>query len=212
MKLLYQLKILFLTTFGTWGEISFNIPTGIQGRITAIIIDLGANKDTLIWGMSNNGTFTTNSCYDLIDKSAPTQKKFNWICKLMCFKKIKHFFWLCHHNRLPCRYHLARIRMNINELSTICRKDTEDISHIFMGCFLAKKLWEQLGLVIKCPNNNDWLNYVRELAPCIPSNHISWSNVFLFVIWCIWLSRNNNNINNTSKGIYIPFILNQATQ
>lgn len=159
------------------------------------------------------GTLSTKSCYDVIDKDPHISKNFTWKWELHCPNKIKYFLWLSYYNRLPCRYHLARIGMNINDMCTICRNETEEIIHIFWGCTVAKNLWQQVGIDIKShhPNKDNWLIYLRELNPNIDNNHISWSNLFPFIIWNIWLNRNNNNINNTSNEISLKFVLNQAT-
>lgn len=135
-------------------KISLNILTEIHQKITSIIFSPEGNKDTIIWDISNKGNFSTISYYDLIDKDPPISKNFKWIWEIHHPNKIKYFLWLSYHNRLPCRYHITRIGMNINNLCTIYCNEAEEIIHIFWGCSVVKNLWQQVGMDIKSHHPN----------------------------------------------------------
>lgn len=76
----------------------------------------------------------------------------------------------------------------------MCKAGIETIEHIFTECSVVHGFWDLMGF------KNDvniisshWLTTLRYLHPPYLSNVVTWTDLFLFVIWNIWLNRNNNN-------------------
>lgn len=80
----------------TWvlNKISFDIPPIVTNKIKSIVIPSSNILDRIYWGETTNGSFTTKSCYKLINKSYSDQRhisNFDWIWTLNCPNKIKFF-------------------------------------------------------------------------------------------------------------------------
>lgn len=119
-----------------------------------------------------------------------------WIWKLHCPGKIKYFLWQCLHNRLPYREYLQHIGINIDCTCPMCHKEVKSIVHIFIRCPLVQPLWRKLGIEsLPLTFTTHWLIYIKNLNPKLESQFISWTNLFPFLIWGIWINRNNNNTN-----------------
>lgn len=90
----------------------------------------------------------------------------------------------------------------------------ETIVHIFLKGTIAQKLWGELGIDMNNyhPNRDNWLLYLHEKNPSLSNKHQSWQNLFPFIIWNLWLNRNNNNTNNKTNSISLKWIMNQTTE
>lgn len=122
------------------------------------------------------------------------------ISKLNCPNKLKFLLWKCFHDRLPTRSFLHHIGINIDPICSFCKIHRETSKHIFLECMAVKQLWFLLGIDTGSWNNaNSWLTSIRDQNVTLKSGIISWKDMFPFVIWTIWINRNNNLYNNFTQ-------------
>lgn len=120
---------------------------------------------------------------------------FDWTWAMHCPNKIRHFLWLCQHNRLPTRAHLNAIGINISNLCHICNK-RETIKHI-LECRLTRKVWKHLGIhneISILSFQQYWLKILYNQK--VEQRNLQSKEAFPFYLWNIWLTRNDNFHNN----------------
>lgn len=174
-------------------------------------------RDTTTWTFTSNGKFTSRSCSNLVNQASPPLADFNWIWALRCPNKIKFFLWKYLHNKLPTRAYLNYIGINIDPTCPMCKTSTENLEHIFITCPIVNEAWERLRLdkynsIDSKNTKNHWLTTLRDLQPPLLPNLLNWPDLFPFVVWNIWLNRNNNNVNNTSLKFSIKSSIQLATE
>lgn len=127
---------------------------------------------------------------------------------------MKFLLWKCYHNRLPSRSYLHHRGINVDKLCTVCRQQEEDIPHIFIHCTIAQKLWQSLNISTNWPNCKDNLRVdkLKNSNPSIPSTMLTWSQLFPYAIWNLWINRNNNHENNSSNHVSISSVIKQAIE
>lgn len=74
--------------------------------------------------------------------------------------------------------------------------------------------WYSLNLNNISPNSDHshWLDIIRYSNPSIPSINVTWSQLFPFSMWNLWINKNRNIENNTTINISIPFVIKQAIE
>lgn len=85
--------------------------------------------------------------------------------------------------------------------------------HVFLDCLAVKEFWLLLGLDTSRWNNfSNWLTNIRDQNTILKSGIISWKDIFPFVIWTIWINRNNNLYNNTTNKAVLHYAYNQTVE
>lgn len=86
--------------------------------------------------------------------------------------------------------------------------------HIFIHCIIAKKIWQFLNIRTNWPKSEDslWADKLKNSKSTIPSKLLTWSQLFPFAIWNLWLIRNNNLDKNTSNHVSISSVSKQAIE
>ncbi|OWM83917.1 hypothetical protein CDL15_Pgr004348 [Punica granatum] len=89
-------------------------------------------EDHLVLGHSRNGFYSAKSAYKLLLNSPnpPPLGKWSWIWKCLVISKIQHLIWLCCHEKLATRAHLAAIGIPVDPSCPICHCQEETIQHI----------------------------------------------------------------------------------
>lgn len=96
-------------------------------------------EDTLVWGPSNSGTYTTKSAYEWLLPEPINHLTFTgswtWVWKQKLPEKIKFFIWLIQHESLPTN--LLRIKWHFSFASSYCRcgLEEENITYLLRDCF-----------------------------------------------------------------------------
>lgn len=127
-------------------KLSFSIPSDIQNAIQSIHISSSTlAKDKAYWKPTNNGIFNLKSAIIILTPPKDPPMNTSWIWNLKIPRKICFFLWLCYHRKLPTRTYLLHIDLNIDDICPACRRNKEDIYHIFLTCPIAKKFWDDLG-------------------------------------------------------------------
>lgn len=60
---------------------------------------------------------------------------------------------------------------------------------------------ETLILNITLYTDANWLDSLWSLTISLPKMHISWTQLFPFLLWYIWIARNSNIFNHTELEI-----------
>ncbi|PKI45565.1 hypothetical protein CRG98_034083 [Punica granatum] len=163
-------------------SLPFDLPQSIRASIQGLPTSLSHDTpDSIIWGLSNDGNFSTKSAYLLhYDHLEPSEDTWDWLWKCPTLPRIQYFTWLCHKDRLPTASLLAQRGLAISPLCPHCPSEPKTIDHILRGCPLARTFWLQLQIPhSKLGTFNfsvkDWLRY--NIASSHDSHlHIPWGN------------------------------------
>lgn len=162
-------------------------------------------KDLLSWGPQKS-IFSSSFCYRSLINSTDLVGPWNSIWKQKVPPKIELFLWQLAHQCLPTSVFLYKWGISRDILCKSCKRDIEDMNHIFWTCPLA---------IQACKLLTDWLEY----HPARPN---SFNLVWLFnsfntptlrgggliclsaTLWSIWLARNElvfNNVQTTPSSL-----------
>ncbi|KAL3324137.1 hypothetical protein AABB24_038359 [Solanum stoloniferum] len=102
----------------------------------------------------------------------------------------------------------------MNPSCSICN-NLETVKHIFIECPIVQKYWDNNGVKnfitdIEESNNPNWLDSLRKINTKITS--INWNQVFPFLMWNIWLSRNHNYHNKVNLDIPISLAITRTLE
>lgn len=108
-----------------------------------------SKEDTLIWGLTNNGLFSTSTAYRHIKEANEnhrheTSERFKWIWSAKAPNKIKTFLWLIYHMRQPTNHSLNHRGLDVDPKYHYYDNDTEDINHIFFQCPNSLTFWNHM--------------------------------------------------------------------
>ena len=153
--------------------------------------------DHISWCSSPVGEFDWKEAYNLacVVHDSHLYESFmgNWVWKTIALPKIKCFLWQGSHKSIPAREVLdARGLVPIS--CPLCNAEVESIIHILRDCPLAKEFWNSFPIPIhSCTfygtNLLDWLR-INCTNYQVAVSGISWSILFPFGVWCLWLRRN----------------------
>lgn len=94
----------------------------------------------------------------------------------------------------------------------ICKTKEESIMHIFFDCKAASVYWNSVGWSSYfSPRDTNWLAQVKDFNHNLKYSCINWKSLFPFLLWNIWINRNNNQ-NNTSNPINVDFIIQRSIE
>ena len=152
-------------------------------------IPLTKKDDRVVWGLNQNGKFTTKSVYKMLEKPL-SGCHYKWIWKAKIPLKINFFMWQMSQDAVLTRQVMKKRRWYGNPNCSFC-DNIETSQHLFFACPVAKVVWRCIGMALgtdRCPNNS-WQYY-------------TWCNIFLprgeeyhtvglaTACWAIWLARN----------------------
>lgn len=109
--------------------------------------------------------------------------------------KIQTFQWRLNAGCLPVRAQLARFITSISNICPLCSNAEECPLHLFFECDIVKQVWFQArfqfdpGIFSHRSLNEAWMQCFTSLRST------DWKALFCYVMWCIWLHRNNTIFN-----------------
>lgn len=124
-------------------SLSTSLPANVTNTLKSTFITNASSKeDKIMWGLTRIGIFNTKSPYHLIDSKTPSttatsKKNFSWIWTLKVPNKIKSFFWVLHHERLPIGAFLHQIGVNIGP---ICISTLTILKPLPISSFISQML------------------------------------------------------------------------
>ena len=155
---------------------------------------LGA--DVPSWRFISDGTFTTKSAYQHL-------VGFQWHTNGSIWKKVWHwqgpqriccFLWLTMSSGVMTNEFHFQCHLTHNPLCPRCDTEVETLSHMLWDCAQVRVLWERMVIP------SEWLHFFSlkfigwirfNLSSHCGSNvSSSWNIVFGFMVWFLWLSRN----------------------
>ena len=190
-----------IDTYGNWNlQLSFDLPDNILKLIQAIPTNLASQGGELIaWAFTNDGEFYLQTAYNAakgLNTLNPNTPSLTWIWKLRVPPKLVLFIWLCSYNSIPVKEVLGSRGLSLDQHCSICKSQTESISHMLRECPYYVSFWNWLSLPTGLYNSfslplSDWLH--DNGSSILPSRHhdIPWSTLFLFSLWSLWTNRNS---------------------
>ena len=179
-----------------------------EERILSIKPSKTGAPDKLIWLGTCSGIYTTKTGYhkalELVETAATpaATAAIDWekgIWNLQTASKIKLFLWKIFQRALPVGELLA-VR-NIGTTQNCTRCDTvESINHLFFHCEFARKVW-RLALFSTCFDSRGLLDLATEwqhlcTLKCLPPVGVATGPLAPWILWSLWLARNNRIFNN----------------
>ncbi|GLU11404.1 hypothetical protein SLE2022_281540 [Rubroshorea leprosula] len=154
-----------------------------------------SSTDSFCWKGSSDGSFSSTSAYNLAKGLHHSPKgDWKWIWKIQTLPKIQQFIWLLSHERLKTLGFLHELGIVESPTCPLCLSAMESCSHLFRNCPSVRDLWEYFF-----PGDNSfeedsplflWLQRNCSKTTPSPSITVQWGTLFSFVIWIIWLQRN----------------------
>lgn len=163
--------------------------------------------DKLIWLGNISVVYTTKSGYhqalELIAPAPPAPptsvdwKKSIW--NLHTSPKLKLFLWKIFQGALPVGESLAARHMGPPQKCSRCNAD-ESINHLFFHCDFAHNVWK-LAPFSNCVDSRGLLDLSTVWTglcnlTCLPPTGISLGPLAPWILWSLWLARNNRTFNN----------------
>ncbi|KAH9305379.1 hypothetical protein KI387_009783 [Taxus chinensis] len=171
------------------------ITSSLQDHLELIPLSQMDSKDELVWINSNDGNYTVKTGYNNFFHYNQTEFNWNRIWMTDLTPKIKNFLWLAIRGRILTNDNLMRRGLIIPNRCHICKKDFEDISHLFIHCEYATRLWsfslskfEALWVMSK-DLNQLWTQWNPPFKHCVVKR--IWKLVIPHLIWRIWKDRND---------------------
>ncbi|PWA63209.1 reverse transcriptase domain, Reverse transcriptase zinc-binding domain protein [Artemisia annua] len=150
-------------------------------------------SDRWSWPSDQDGTFSVSQCRKLLGNHAVPFYPFSWFKWVP--RKVSVFAWRMEQDRLSTYIGLkARRILNGSPLCRICGEGDEDANHLFISCYAATVLWQQVSSWCRIPQI--YAHSIRDLLDI--HNHSGSSAVKRDVIkmivlagtWTIWKMRN----------------------
>lgn len=152
-------------------------------------------EQQLIWLPGGRGVHSVASHYKWLCKSNGIQKHRKWkqVWKLQIPERVRVFFWMTLHQRLPTKKVTARWS-NEEGWCEICCQNIEDQLHALRDCPASHELWKHL--VPRCSwheffaaEEKNWL-ITNLLNYDSITDENDWPEIFALGCWTAWLWRN----------------------
>ncbi|KAL0900977.1 hypothetical protein Bca101_084938 [Brassica carinata] len=157
------------------------------------------SRDGVAWLGSRSGCYTTRSgyyaaaetCNDLAVVAEPIEwKSLLWTGRIS--PKIMVFLWKATQGALPVGENLQKRGM-LQHTTCIRCGETETVSHIFLHCAYAKKVWAK-PLLVPHFDPDDFSSLVEALrsskkSSCLPPMGVI-SDIVPWICWSLWTARN----------------------
>ena len=170
--------------------------------ILATPIPSNSIPDSVCWGLSGNGDFSTKTAtwaaHGLDIKSSPPWE-YSWIWHLDIMPKLKVFLWQLCHSSLPTRGTLLKRGLQIDPSCPLCNHHSEDLTHLFLRCPAIQEVWNLakehnwiLSTISIAPSDTVpiWLTKLRQTATLTRFDRI------VALLWSIWKTRNSTVFRN----------------
>ncbi|GLT74169.1 hypothetical protein SLA2020_459820 [Shorea laevis] len=126
----------------------------------------------------------------------------NWLWKVKTLPKISFFIWLLAHNSIPTRATLATRGLQIPNTCPRCSSPETPI-HALSDCPFILSFWQCTHFLDTLQSSFslsllDWIKINCSSKLFFSSPTLPWSSVCCFLLWHIWLDRNQLCFRNTS--------------
>lgn len=148
------------------------------------------NNDKIAWWWEHSGKFTVRSIYKLLNFRGVNDNKYAIIWSLSLLPKIRIFLWLLLNNRILTKNNLRKRGWDGDIKCQFCPLQ-ETISHLFLHCQQAQKIWFWLG-----PSQQHFLDWHTCSDIFIFSKSLSHDQPIGFLVvfsafcWTLWKHRN----------------------
>ncbi|GKV38468.1 hypothetical protein SLEP1_g46380 [Rubroshorea leprosula] len=176
--------------------ISYPLPDTILETIKANPISkIGLGNDSYSWKGSRDGSFSMKVAYLMAKGVNPNPvMNWNWIWKIHTLPKIQCFIWLLCYERLKTLDLLSRLGIVESNVCPMCLVAKETCDHLCRECPSSSFIWHTFFSQGTVGSSNSLFQWIKDnclsknMCPTIP---IPWGTVFSFILWSIWLQRNN---------------------
>ena len=205
----WTVKHLMLPNSTEWNRalIQHVLPLEEQ-RILSLKPSTTGTPDKLIWLGTTSGVYTTKSGYhkalELSEEDPlPTMNVIiDWekgVWNQHTSPKIKLFLWKIFQNALPVGDLLALRNIGTTPNCTRCNS-AESINHLFLHCDFACKVW-RLAPFLSCIDTRGLLDLATGWQTlcnlkCLPPTGVALGPLAPWILWSLWLARNNRIFNN----------------
>lgn len=165
-------------------------------ELTRSNVRLRDRQDQLVWAHAENGSYSPKFGYKFLMNRKGWGEPEWWdklIWKLKCPAKARLFFWCILKRKIPTWDLLqARYKQGPGRCS-LCKSDSENISHIFLACPFVKTVWAEVGKLIGKRIEWEGRN-VQEVWEKWWRNYPGWKmrNLPPIICWGIWIARNRS--------------------
>ena len=136
----------------------------------------------------------------------PWNYKLIWNSKVP--RKIAFFIWLTLIGKLPLDADFKRRGWNLASRCYLCKKEEENISHLFLECEITSEAWKRMFIKrLWTWHTLTWDHFLQQW----PKIDHSTFNQMVIMTWSIWIARNEAlfRSRNWNHDVWINFILNK---
>ena len=121
----------------------------------------------------------------------------NFIWRINCPSKVKHFMWRACKDILPTNLGLKLRKIQVEDVCGVCGK-VESSGHVLWECEMAEAVWRESKLVLPKLQRplRDFIEVVWKIWE--DGREISWES-FATTAWCIWKNRNAVKFDGSGK-------------
>ncbi|KAF7821869.1 reverse transcriptase [Senna tora] len=161
------------------------------------------NPDSFAWKGQKDGKFDLKAAYCFVLNNNPScynlrSINLSWIWKMDCHYRIKIFLWKIAQNGIACNGVLASRNIPVNGVCPLCLNDSESPCHLFFLCPVSKLVWKVGASYIKPIVCNSFESWVKVNASCrltSSSFNVPHGTLSAYILWSIWIARNNKTFN-----------------
>ncbi|KAL0005366.1 hypothetical protein SO802_012927 [Lithocarpus litseifolius] len=154
-------------------------------------------EDKVVWGYSPSGEFDQKTAYAIARGDSGLAAKFEgeWVWKVDSMPRIICFLWKLCHRSIPVKEVLYGRGITQDAQCCVCNNERESIIHAIRDCSFAKSVWDNFSTASDIPGfyNLDlcpWLK-INLNFQSLRSDLMPWKVLFSFVVWNLWVHRNN---------------------
>nr|VDD37257.1 unnamed protein product [Brassica oleracea] len=207
VDLTLRVEDLLIPGTGVWNqELVFRTFTRKDAEIIMKIKPEISHTNSVVWGLSRNGSYTSKSGYALleiieeintsqVEIIPPVEKKlWSTLWKTKTTPKLRHFLWRILSGALAVKERLRSRGIQLNITCSSCNNGVEDIGHVLFHCPFAQEVWALSS--IPMPPSGAWSRSIflnlHHLINCgkRKSQAPETGQVFPWILWHIWKARN----------------------
>lgn len=157
---------------------------------------LTEEEDVLMWKSHKSGAFSVKIAYHFINTIANPTQGWPWkqIWRVRVPKKVLCFTWLVAREAVLTQDNLIRRGIQLQARCSLCGKDGESASHLFIHCPVTTQLWHfylnLAGISWTMPNNTTSLLSSWNNGGANIKQKKWWKVVLACIWWVIWKERN----------------------
>ncbi|XP_016167355.1 uncharacterized protein LOC107609826 [Arachis ipaensis] len=169
-------------------------------------------QDRVVWKFDKEGVYSTNSFVQVLQEQTLDEELHNYrftkdIWKGIVPPRVELFTWFVLVGRVNIKDRLCRlgILQQNDNLCVLCKKDVENIHHLFVACEFSWQVWcawiSTFGQRWTAPGNlKEHFESWRSM-PVRKERRKHWLAGFFSVLWIIWLRRNDVIFQSKTTGV-----------